>query len=376
MEKQIIIIAEEFPSHTGGVAYFSDVLAKKYDKENVLKGVISLSPFAIDQRNFSLIHKPIRGRNYGSFPLDNFVLTRKVNTLLYNTYSILTGRLWKPVIEALKALDYNPQTDILFFTYQVHQPGLFKMLYDRFKGEQWMLYHGLDLIGFKDIPEYVDYVSKNASKILFNSIATQNLYTELGFNSTVEQQVLYPFLDEDYLKTLKLYSVKQLEKIIGINLADAIVLTSICRLVKRKGIHFAIDIIATLIKKKKLNIQYFIGGDGPEFDILKKKVKDMELGNYIHFLGYVDDLLKYSLLNVSKVFLMPNYDDGGGDFEGFGISFLEAGYYNNHVIAGNHGGAIEAMNALTDYNLVDVNNESSLKVVEEKLAKTLEVYAN
>lgn len=70
--KQIIIIAEEFPSHSGGVSYFSDVLAKKYHKENVLKGVISLSPFALEKRVFPIIHVPLTGRNYGSFPLDDF----------------------------------------------------------------------------------------------------------------------------------------------------------------------------------------------------------------------------------------------------------------------------------------------------------------
>ena len=107
MEKQIIVIAEEFPSHSGGVAYFSDVLAKKYYKEGILKGVVSLSSFPVEDRTFPLVHVPLSGRNYGSFPLDNFVLTRKVNTLLYNTYSAVTGRLWKPVFKALIDLGYD-----------------------------------------------------------------------------------------------------------------------------------------------------------------------------------------------------------------------------------------------------------------------------
>lgn len=374
--KQIIIIAEEFPSHSGGVSYFSDVLAKKYHKENVLKGVISLSPFALEKRVFPIIHVPLTGRNYGSFPLDDFWLTRKLNSLLYKTYATLTGRLWRPVVKALQAIDYKPENDVLFFTYQVHQPDLFKILYQKFKGDQWMLYHGLDLLGSKRFPKPVEDVSRNATRILFNSKATKNLFTELGFSSAAPQDVMYPFLDEDHLRTLKLYSVDQLESSIGVDLKNTIVFTSICRLVKRKGIHFAIDIVETLIKDKHFNIQYFIGGAGPEMQFLKDKVERIGLSAHIHFLGYVDDLLKYSLLNKSKVFLMPNYDDGGGDFEGFGISFLEAGYYGNHVIAGNHGGAIEAMEALDDFDLVDVHNKHDLKRIENKLAKLLEGYAN
>ena len=376
MEKQIIVIAEEFPSHSGGVAYFSDVLAKKYYKEGILKGVVSLSSFPVEDRTFPLVHVPLSGRNYGSFPLDNFVLTRKVNTLLYNTYSAVTGRLWKPVVKALIDLGYQPEQDILFFTYQVHQPKLFNKLYQEFKGEQWMLYHGLDLLGFSKYPIYVNEVSENASKILFNSKATQNLFTELGFKSNVPQEVVHPFLDKDYLKSLDLYTRDQLENKLGINLKNTAIIASVCRLVKRKGIHFAIDIVGKLIKEAGINIQYFIGGSGPELEFLKRKVENLGLNSHIHFLGYVDDLLKYSLLNMSQVFLMPNYDDGGEDFEGFGISFLEAGYYNNYVIAGNHGGAIEAVNYLDNFDLVDVQNTDSLKKIEHKLAKLLESYAD
>jgi glycosyltransferase involved in cell wall biosynthesis len=358
------------------VAYFSDVLAKKYHKEGVLKGVISLSPHQPEARNFPLVHVPLIGRNYGSMPGDDWIFFRKLNSLFSKTWNTLIGKPGKPVIKALESLNFNAKTDVLFFTYQVHQPSLFEILHQKYKGEQWMLYHGLDLIGFQKFPSSIDYVLNHASKMLFNSEATMLLFLELGFKTAVPKEVIHPFLDEDYINSLELYSTEQLESITNVPLKETILFTSICRLVKRKGIHFAIDIVANLTEKTDGNIQYLIAGTGPELESLKNKVRDMGLLERIHFLGYVDDRLKYSLLKQSKVFLMPNYDDGGGDFEGFGISFLEAGYFGNHIIAGSHGGAIEAMQYLKSFELMHIHNPKDFKVVEKNLTKLLSVYAN
>lgn len=342
----IILICEEYSSRPGGVAYFSDVLAKKYHREGELKGVISLSPDEPAARNFPVEHILLSRRSYGKMPLDQYPLTRKINSLFFKVYIGLTGGQWKPVLKALKALEYRPGEDVLFFTYQVHFPDLFSRLYRHYGGEQWILYHGLDLLGFKNHPQKVQQNTRVAGKVIFNSRATQQLFGDLGYTAG-KQEVIHPFLDEEYLESLDLLTLAEMEQRTGLALKDQIIITSICRLVRRKGIHFALEIVEELVRQGR-PIQYLIGGTGPELERLKNLVEEKGLTSTVHFLGYVDDLLKYSILNISKVFLMPNYDDGGDDFEGFGISFLEAGYYDNLVIGGKHGGAEEALEMISN----------------------------
>ncbi|MEQ8926724.1 MAG: glycosyltransferase [Fulvivirga sp.] len=341
MDEKIILIAEEYPSHSGGVAYFSDVLAKKYTKEGRLKGVISLSEYKPATRNFAIVHIQLPSRNYGKYPFDDFLIFRKLNSLFLRVWWRISGSRWKPVKKALKTLLYNPKQDILFFTYHVHYPGLFKRIHKRFQGNQWILYHGLDLLGFKDYPKPVIETTRIAEKVIFNSKATQRLFQDLGF-SAKSAEVIHPFLDVEYLQSLDLLSKEKLETNLGIEFGDKLLITSICRLIRRKGIHFAIEIVEHLINKG-VRVVYLIGGNGPEYESLKSLAEEKNLINHIHFLGYVDDVIKYSIFSESEIFLMPNYDDGGADFEGFGISFLEADYYNNMIIGGSHGGAVEAL---------------------------------
>lgn len=365
-----ILIAEEFPSHSGGVAYFSDVLAKRYHSQGQLKGVISISSFIPEPREFKVNHIILPSRNYGSMPLDHIVPFRKINSAIFKLKNRLSGSLSKPILEALAELNYDPLLDVLFFTYQVHFPNLFTLIHQHFNGKQWILYHGLDLLGYKRSPEIITRTCDVANKVFFNSNATLNLFTELGFKSK-NTEILHPFLDTPYLKQLKLEPLEQLEKKLDIEIKGSIVITSICRLVKRKGIHFAVEMIKSLINKG-FKIKYLIAGDGPESENLKKLVSREHLENNIFFLGYVDDIMKYSLLHISKVFLMPNYDDGGTDFEGFGISFLEAGYYDNLVVGGNHGGSVEALDLIEksiSFNPERIDDRSN---TESRIIKYLE----
>jgi len=61
------------------------------------------------------------------------------------------------------------------------------------------------------------------------------------------------------------------------------------------------------------------------------------------FVGQVSHDEKFNLLAQADAFVMPNRSLGGRDFEGFGISFLEAGEAEAVAIGGRHGGACEAL---------------------------------
>jgi phosphatidylinositol alpha-1,6-mannosyltransferase len=366
----IIMICEEYPAHPGGVAHFSKTLAKGLMAEKKLKGLISLSSYRPEPGDLKVFWVKLPRRR--SFPkLDRYVLIRKFLSLLSRVYTTFYYFFRDPIGRALKKLNYDSRKDVLFFTYQVHFPGLALSLRKKYGSRIWLLYHGLDLLDAKKYALPVQKTVDQAEKVFFNSNATAKLFDELGFHCR-NFEVKYPTIDTAYLEQLDLLTIGQLEDRFGVSLKGKFIITSVCRLVKRKGIHFAIDIIADLVKEN-YNVIYLIVGTGPEMMALQQKVDKLKLNEYILILGFVSDIEKYSLLNASCVFLMPNYDDGGNDFEGFGISFLEAGYFDNFVIGGNHGGAVEALRLVPNSKAFNFPDEvdRSIEYLEKLLYQCL-----
>jgi len=122
------------------------------------------------------------------------------------------------------------------------------------------------------------------------------------------------------------------------NLQDKIVLFTISRLVKRKGQDKVIEALKKIYKINS-DIHYFIAGIGEDEKYLK------EIAGFcpnIHFLGHLSDDEKWQWLKSSDIFIMPARDIKG-DFEGFGIVYLEAALASLPVIGGNVGGVKDAI---------------------------------
>lgn len=104
------------------------------------------------------------------------------------------------------------------------------------------------------------------------------------------------------------------------DLKDKFVLLTVGRLAKNeqyKGHDYVLDAIHSLVGEIP-NIFYLIAGEGDDQERLEKKVKDLQLGEKIKFLGYVEDSSLPDLYRSANLFVMPSSG------EGFGIVFLEA----------------------------------------------------
>lgn len=118
------------------------------------------------------------------------------------------------------------------------------------------------------------------------------------------------------------------------------VLLSVGRLQARKGHDVAIQAVARLAAQVP-DVRYLIVGDGEE----RKRLEDLarvHASAHVTFVGEVSesDLPKYYA--ASDIFLLPNRVERG-DFEGFGIVFLEAAACGKPVIGGASGGVVEAV---------------------------------
>jgi len=147
---------------------------------------------------------------------------------------------------------------------------------------------------------------------------------------------------------------------------DKLILFSLGRLVRRKGFDYTILAIDSLPLELRSRICYFIGGAGPDADYLKKIVPP-RISHQVFFLGKLIEEEKWAWLQKCDIFIMPARDIDG-DFEGFGIVYLEANICEKAVIAGWAGGVGDAVIHNHTGLLVDSDSRSSIKEAIIKLS--------
>ncbi len=203
-------------------------------------------------------------------------------------------------------------------------------------------------------------VIMNADYVFTVSDFTKNLLQNQELQR--EYITLHPSLKENTIITQT-----KSRRDLGLN-SDDYILLSIGRLIKRKGQDLVLDSLPNL-KQRIPNLKYVIVGEGPERYNLENKVKNLSLEQNVLFAGKVEDseLVKYYCSSDSFVlpcrFIPPN------DIEGFGIVFLEANLYKKPVIAGNTGGATEAVQHNITGLLINPENKSELEEAIFKLYK-------
>ncbi len=147
------------------------------------------------------------------------------------------------------------------------------------------------------------------------------------------------------------------------NLNGHKILFSLGRLVKRKGFDKTILAVKKILEDQPdYDLIYLIAGKGPDEEYLKD-LAEKELGNnwkkYIRFIGEINEGEKWSLFSLCDAFIMPSRNISG-DFEGFGIVYLEANLAKKAVIAGNSGGVPDAVENGVNGLLVDPENVNEI----------------
>lgn len=133
-------------------------------------------------------------------------------------------------------------------------------------------------------------------------------------------------------------------------------ITTVGRVIKRKGLDTAIKAMSRLEKK---NIVLIIMGDGPERANLENLTEELKLTENVKFLGFVDDDKKYGVLNNSDLFMMTSLH------EGFGIVFMEAMFCGLPIVCTNHGGQVDFLFHEKNALLINVgDDEACAKSIE------------
>ncbi|MDO9399090.1 MAG: glycosyltransferase family 4 protein [bacterium] len=313
---------------------------------------------------FTLEYPPWRGgvaNYYGNLvkywpePSEVFVLDKK-NGLINNWFFALL-KLWQVVKQ--KKINYVLVGQILPLgtaTYLISK--IIKIKYAVFL-------HGMDFTFAVQRPEkrwLIKRILKNSDKIICcnNYVAglAQKFYPEIK-NKVV---VVNPGVELN--NQLAITNYELLKK--KYSLDNKIILLSIGRLVKRKGFLEVIESLPEVLEKIP-NLVYVIIGDGVELNNLQTKISELKLSDKVFIITNVNDQERNNWLNLCDIFIMPAKDING-DFEGFGIVYLEANMAGKPVIAGNSGGVGDAV--IDNFNGLLVGSLAS-KALEAKLPKSL-----
>ncbi|MCF7860326.1 glycosyltransferase family 4 protein [Patescibacteria group bacterium] len=141
------------------------------------------------------------------------------------------------------------------------------------------------------------------------------------------------------------------------------IIFSIGRLVKRKGFN---QVILALENIAQTDWVYLLAGDGPELASLQALANKSKFSNRIKFIGRLNEAEKWSCLELCDIFITTSRDLNG-DFEGFGIVYLEAALMSKPVIAGLSGGVADAVIDTKTGLLVDSENIESISQALNKL---------
>lgn len=192
-------------------------------------------------------------------------------------------------------------------------------------------------------------ILNRASKIIcLNSYTAKAVEAFRGKNNL---EVINPGIGLFQLPNARIIEKIQAEN----SLKEKFTIFSLSRLVERKGQDKMIKVIKKIVEERP-DIWYYIAGSGPEEEKLKKMAAACP---NIVFLGKVSEEEKWAWLSRCDLFALVGREIDG-DYEGFGVVYLEAGLMGRPVLAGRSGGVEDAVKADDTGILVDPESEDEI----------------
>ncbi|MEA3398138.1 MAG: glycosyltransferase family 4 protein [Patescibacteria group bacterium] len=315
---------------------------------------------------FTLEYPPFKGgvANYYENIVNNWPEPDNISVLDNNKNKLIKNRIWPCWLPAFFALYKNIKINKINHILVGHVLPLGTVAYyiTKFiKLEYSVILHGMDFAYALKKPRKKIMAQKilcQAKNIICSNNYTAGLVQEfLGENFADKIQVVNPgishspknitYNSKSDVASCELRVMKLKKKY---KLDDKVALFSVGRLVKRKGFDKVIAAMAEAAKSRP-NLYYYLAGDGPDKKYLRKLAKNAP---NIIFLDKISDSEKWTWLDLCDIFITISRNIQG-DFEGFGIVYLEANICGKPVIAGNSGGVPDAVEH--NYSGILVNPE-------------------
>ncbi|PEN06276.1 glycosyl transferase family 1 [Longimonas halophila] len=138
---------------------------------------------------------------------------------------------------------------------------------------------------------------------------------------------------------------------------DALLLCSVGRQVKRKGVAWFVEHVMPTLPE---HVHYWIAGDGPQSSAIQDAIDRNNLNERVRRLGRISNPDLARLYRGADLFIMPNIPVEG-DMEGFGVVMLEAGQCGCPSIAARLEGIQDVITEGENGHLVESENPASFR---------------
>ncbi|MDO8512174.1 MAG: glycosyltransferase family 4 protein [bacterium] len=307
--RRVLLLTEEYPPATGGIQnYLSQLMAQ-------------LSPahtFVITQKRADS---------------DVWDREQKYKIVRVNMHGFFWPR-WQPAYKALEKAVKEFQPEIIVCGKALFEGRAALKIWKKYQIPYVVMTYGMEvntwLEGGKTRRDLKNVLTNATRIIVINDLIKKTLIKFLGSEKENKIVKIYPGVGAMFIEELK-----------KINHSDAKIIITVCRLVSRKGVDVVIRALPEVLKIFP-QTTYQIIGDGPERSKLEDLVGKLGLKKQVNFLGKVTDSELWKSLNDADLFVLTPRDEAG-NFEGFGIVYLEAAAAGTCAVASRSGGVPEAV---------------------------------
>lgn len=182
-------------------------------------------------------------------------------------------------------------------------------------------------------------IARNVDHLTYLGEFTRNVISQpISASAKAAMVRIAPGIDTDHFAPV---DSSELKKSLG--LIHKRIIVSVGRLVHRKGQDILIEAMPEVLQEIP-DAHLLLIGEGPYRQYLQSRVKQLQIDSHVTFIGRItfSDLPHYICLG--EIFVMPSRSRFAGlEVEGLGIVYLEASACGLPVIAGNSGGAPDAV---------------------------------
>lgn len=223
----------------------------------------------------------------------------------------------KRVYEARQYTNVEGEFDCVI-GYQMISNDVTVMTLEKINAKRKVLWlHGKKKFAKKNMKFFDDLYSK-ADVIVAVSKDTEDRFKKLMPQCKEKTTTVHNFYDFDMID-----SKAQKEQNDFAKMGDEIIIVSTGRLSKEKGFDRVPEVTEKLVNDGH-NVQWYVAGNGEKLDSINAEIKERQLCDHVHMLGYRDN--PYPHVKQCDIYVQPSYT------EGFCTSTMEAKILRKPVV--------------------------------------------
>lgn len=302
---RLLLLTPDFPPATGGIQVVMERLARHIGDFRT----------TVVTRRASPGHARQGGSEYQLYRAGRPAAGSAVSLALFSAASILRGLRARP--------------DVILTGHVVAAPA--SVVVSRVLGVPFVMYVHADEV--RTYPRLSRLGARCAARVLCVSGHAAELARSVGVRDE-QIEIIPPGVDAP--------SARSGERP-GSSPARVPTIVTVSRLRERYKGHDVMLVALEAARREIPDAHWVVVGDGPLRAELEAATRAADLETAVTYVGTVTDERRDAILRAADIFAMPSRLPPGEGGEGFGIVFLEAGAHGLPVVAGNVGGALDAV---------------------------------